>query len=57
VKRLGKTLGFKPPKNKKSLSKTDIIKKLLANPKLHDKALKELNKSALLRSNSTSDSN
>lgn len=57
IKSLGKTLGLKPPKNKKSLSKTDVTKKILANPKLYDKALKELNKSALLRSDTASDSN
>jgi arsenate reductase-like glutaredoxin family protein len=36
-----KKLGFKPLKNKKNLSKTDVIKKLLANPKLYNKTLKD----------------
>lgn len=44
VKRLGKELGLKPPKNKKTLSKADITKKILANEKLHNRALKSLNK-------------
>ena len=56
VKRLGKTLGLKPPKNKKTLSKADIIKKVLSNPKLQDRALKESNKISLLRSDSVTDS-
>ncbi len=56
VKRLGKELGLKPPKNKKTLSKADITKKILSNTKLHDKALKSLNKISLLRSESASES-
>lgn len=50
VKDLGKQLGFKPPKNKKSLTKTDITKLLLNSPKLYDKALKIIRKIDILRS-------
>jgi hypothetical protein len=56
VKTLGKELGIKPPKNKKNLSKTDTIKKILANPKIHDKALKEIRKIELLKSDTASES-
>ena len=44
IKRLGKSLKIQPPKNKKIMSKSDIIKRILNNKKLHKKALAEFRK-------------
>ena len=51
-----KNLGIKPGKNKKTLSKTDITKKILNNPKLHDKALKAIRKIEIVKSDTASES-
>ncbi len=44
VKMLGNDLGLKPPKNKKTLSKADVINKIIATPSLHTRALKQFEK-------------
>lgn len=56
VKNLGKDLGIKPGKNKKALSKADTIKKILANTKLHDKAIKAIKKIEIVKSETGSES-
>nr|AEY99260.1 hypothetical protein tv_L2 [Moumouvirus Monve] len=56
VKELGKKLNIKPEKGKKTLSKAHVINQIVANKKLHAKALKELNKFDLVQSESMSES-
>nr|AVL93334.1 hypothetical protein matv_2 [Moumouvirus australiensis transpoviron] len=56
VKELGKKLNIKPEKGKKTLSKAHVINQIVANKKLHTKALKELNKFDLVQSESMSES-
>ena len=54
VKRLGKTLNLKPPKNKKSMSKKDIINRILKNKNMYDKALREAKKESTIKTESES---
>jgi hypothetical protein len=49
VRELGKKLEIKPAKNKKTLSKADITKRILNNPKIHDKALKAIRNISIVK--------
>lgn len=54
VKNLGKELGIKPRKGG-NLSKIYVTKRILANPKLHDKALKTIRKIDIVKSDTASE--
>lgn len=52
---IGKSLSFKPQKNKKFLSKTEVINKIMNNPNLHNQVMKEINNFELLQSETNSE--
>lgn len=55
VKEMAKELKLKPLAGKKTLSKADIIKIVMGNPKLHSRALKSIANIEMLRSDTGSD--
>lgn len=57
VKRLGKELKLKPPKNKKALSKTDVTNKILANKKYYKQANNYLKQNSWIKSDTSESSN
>ncbi|AVL93327.1 hypothetical protein mvtv_2 [Megavirus vitis transpoviron] len=54
VKNIGKKLNIQPEKGKKTLSKTYVINQIIQNKNLHNKALRELNKFDLVKSETAS---